>query len=336
MEIYQIIWFILWSVLWSVYFMLDGFDLGLGILFLTKDENKKKLYSFSIAPFWDGNEVWLITAAGATFAAFPLAYAKLFSWFYIPFFMLLLSLILRGFAVEFRSKIQNKNLVDTIIFLSSFFIVVLFGILFGNLYRGLNIQQNGFTGNIFSLFNFSAIITSIAFFVSFIFHSLLWILNRVNEKNLEIEKLLKKFYVLTGISFGLFLIFLPHRNNPSFGTEKVSFYLTILFYLTSFLAYLLIGIQLKSQNFFKSFILSLIFIFSFIAGGFSGIFPNIIPSSISPENSVSIYNSSSNPYTLKIMLLVAIIFVPIVIAYQIWVYKNLATKINNSDLNSIY
>jgi cytochrome d ubiquinol oxidase subunit II len=107
MESLQILWFILWATLWSVYFTLDGFDLGSGILmnFIAKKEKEKTAIINSIGPFWDGNEVWLITAGGATFAAFPQAYAKMFSWFYIPTFLILISLILRVVSEELRSKV---------------------------------------------------------------------------------------------------------------------------------------------------------------------------------------------------------------------------------------
>jgi hypothetical protein len=150
---YLITWFILWAVLWAVYFMLDGFDLGLGIMypFLGKDEAKRSAIRASIGPVWDGNEVWLITAGGATFAAFPAAYATLFSELYLAMLLILFGLIIRGVSLEFRSKGEApgwKRLWDAGFFAGSLVQAFLFGVAFGNLFRGLPIDARGLRGGL--------------------------------------------------------------------------------------------------------------------------------------------------------------------------------------------
>jgi cytochrome d ubiquinol oxidase subunit II len=329
MEALQIIWFILYSILWSVYFMLDGFDFGVGMIYnlFASDEKDKNTMLASIAPFWDGNEVWLVTAGGAMFAAFPTAYASMFSWLYIPLFLILVGLILRGFAIEFRNKIKNKKLMDIIISVSSFIPPLLFGVAFGNFYQGMPFDSSGYSGGVAGLLNLSGILCGIIFVVFFIFHSLLWLLNIVNgEAEARIYNFLKKFYYPVIILFAFFIIFLPFRKNPYFMPSYISYFLMISFYLIDFIILFLIKRALNQGKRLYSFILSLAFIFLFMAGGFAGLFPYIIPSNTSAVDGITIYNSSSNPYTLKIMLVVAVIFVPIVIAYQIWVYKKLFKK----------
>jgi len=140
--VFQVIWFVLWSVLWAVYFMLDGFDLGAGILqaFVGKTDTEKRMVINTFGPFWDGNEVWLLTAGGATFAAFPTTYALMFSYLYTPLLIVLFALILRGVSFEFRGKLESKawrNLWDVAIFVGSFIPALLFGVAFGNIFPGV-------------------------------------------------------------------------------------------------------------------------------------------------------------------------------------------------------
>jgi cytochrome d ubiquinol oxidase subunit II len=138
-------WFLIWGILWAVYFMLDGFDFGVGMLFLRlgKTEGEKQAILRSITPFWDGNEVWLITAGGVTFAAFPAAYAVLFSALYGPLMLVLFALIVRAVSLEFRDKVENaawRRLFGLGIFLGSFLPAVLFGVAFANIFAGIPID----------------------------------------------------------------------------------------------------------------------------------------------------------------------------------------------------
>lgn len=177
---FQIIWFILWGLLWAVYFALDGFDLGAGILypFISKNEIDKKAVIHAIGPVWNGNEVWLITAGGATFAAFPTTYAYMFSYLYTPLLIILFALIIRGVAVEFRPKATSegqRKLWDYGILIGSFIPALLFGVAFGNIFMGLKFDDSGYYGTLFSLLNPYGILVGLLFLFTFIVHGALWV-----------------------------------------------------------------------------------------------------------------------------------------------------------------
>ena len=177
---FQIIWFILWAVLWAVYFMLDGFDLGVGILqkFLGRNEAERGAIIRTIGPVWDGNEVWLLTAGGATFAAFPTTYALMFSYLYTALLLILFSLIVRGVSVELRGKEEGaawRSRWETAFFVSSFLPALLFGVAFGNIFQGLPMDADGYHGNLFTLLNPYGLLTGVFFVLLFIMHGALWI-----------------------------------------------------------------------------------------------------------------------------------------------------------------
>jgi len=177
---YQVIWFVLWGLLWAVYFMTDGFDLGVGILLpvLGGDDTDRGVMLHTIGPVWDGNEVWLVTAGGATFAAFPGVYALLFSTLYTPLLLVLFALIVRGAGIEFRGKGTTeswKRRWDTAVSISSTLIAFLFGITFGNLFFGLPINADGYQGGVAGLLNLYGILTGLLFLLLFSVHGALWL-----------------------------------------------------------------------------------------------------------------------------------------------------------------
>src|SRR4030066_1804225 len=177
---FQVIWFILWGLLWAVYFMLDGFDLGAGMLhrFLGRNEAEKSAIRRAIGPVWDGNEVWLLTAGGATFAAFPSAYASLFSSLYSALLIILFALILRGVALEFRAKGESAawgRSWDIALFLGSLLPALLFGVAFGNIFRGLPIDSQGYQGTLLGLLNPYGLWTGVFFVALFVVHGSLWL-----------------------------------------------------------------------------------------------------------------------------------------------------------------
>ena len=176
-----IIWFVLWGVLWAVYFMLDGFDLGLGTLmpFLAKDDTDRRVIYRAMGPFWDGNEVWLITAGGVTFAAFPTTYAVMFSGLYSALMLILFALILRGVSMVFRGEVDDprwRRLWDAGLFLGSFLPALLFGVAFANLFKGIPIDAEGiFQGNLLTLLNPYGLAGGILFVLLFLVHGSLWL-----------------------------------------------------------------------------------------------------------------------------------------------------------------
>ena len=177
--VFQIIWFVLWGVLWSVYFMLDGFVLGTGMLhyLLGKNDGEKRVLINTIGPVWDGNEVWLLTAGGATFAAFPTTYALMFSYLYTALLLLLFALIIRGVSYEFRGKVDNdtwRRGWDTAIVVGNFLPALLFGVAFGNIFAGFPMDAAGYHGSLLTLLNPYGLLTGVLFVLLFAVHGSLY------------------------------------------------------------------------------------------------------------------------------------------------------------------
>ncbi|MDQ1240290.1 MAG: cytochrome bd ubiquinol oxidase subunit, partial [Thermodesulfobacteriota bacterium] len=178
---FETIWFLLWGILWAMYFMLDGFDLGLGTLmpFVSQNDTDKRVIYNAMGPFWDGNEVWLITAGGVTFAAFPTAYAVMFSTLYTPLLIILFALIIRGISFEFRGAIDSaawRTLWDTCLFVGSVVPAVLFGVAFANIFQGIPFDADHvFQGNLFTLLNPYGILGGVLFMALFLLHGCLWL-----------------------------------------------------------------------------------------------------------------------------------------------------------------
>jgi cytochrome d ubiquinol oxidase subunit II len=322
---FQIIWFILWGVLWSVYFMLDGFVLGAGTLHnvLAKTELEKRTLQRSFGPVWDGNEVWLLTAGGATFAAFPATYAAMFSYLYTALLFLLFALIVRGVAVELRNKEKDErwhNAWDKALIVSSFLPALLFGVAFGNFFRGLPIDAAGYQGSFFALLNPYGLLTGVLFVVLFLQHGALYVAVKTTGVVAERGAVLAgKLWPVVLVVAATFLVasnfatklFVNYFNHPAL----------FLVPLLAVGALVLVKVKLVQNNRLLAFAASCATILLVVTTGLVGLFPNLIPSNLDTAYSLTIYNSSSSPYTLKIMTVVAFIFVPIVIAYKIWVYR---------------
>jgi len=333
---FQIIWFILWGLLWAVYFALDGFDFGAGILypFITKNELEKKAVIHAIGPLWNGNEVWLVTAGGATFAAFPTTYAYMFSYLYTPLLIILFALILRGVAIEFKVKAvteMQKKLWDTGIFLGSLIPALLFGVAFGNIFMGLKFDASGYYGTLFSLLNPYGLIVGLLFLFTFIVHGGLWVSLRVpNNLADKAYSKAKNFWYLQAICAVLFLVLTAKYTNLYENFLKLPYWFAVPAFAV--LCLLLTGFYLLKNKRGKAFIFSALFIICLVFSGIIGLYPNLIPSSIDPKYSFTIFNSSSSLYTLKVMTIVVIIFVPIVVFYQAWAYKTFMYKITEKEL----
>ncbi|HAO22311.1 MAG TPA: cytochrome d ubiquinol oxidase subunit II, partial [Desulfobacteraceae bacterium] len=174
-------WFFLWGLLWAIFFMTDGFDFGIGTLlpFLGRKDEERRTMLNAMGPFWDGNEVWLIAAGGVTFAAFPKVYAVMFSSLYSALMLILFALILRGVAIEFRSKLDGKGwrqIWDTCIFLGSVAPAVLFGVAFANIFKGIPIDEAGlYHGTLFTLLNGYGVLGGLLFLSLFLVHGALWL-----------------------------------------------------------------------------------------------------------------------------------------------------------------
>ncbi|MGA1846544.1 cytochrome d ubiquinol oxidase subunit II [Deferribacter abyssi] len=334
--IYQIIWFALWGLLWAVYFMLDGFDLGAGILhpFVAKSEEEKRIVINTLGPVWDGNEVWLITAGGATFAAFPTTYAYMFSYLYTPLLLLLFGLIFRGVSFEFRGKKDNpawKKGWDIAIFAGSLIPTILFGVAFGNIFAGLPIDEQGYHGSLTYLLNPYGILTGILFLLLFMNHGALWLsIKTTGNLSKRAKSYAAKIWPLLVAVATLFLVFSAFKTHlyDNYIKNPVWFIVPTIAVIS-----LLSTIVLIKNSPVKAFFASCITIFTVIFTGIIGLYPNLIPSNIDPKYSLTAFNSSSSTYTLKIMTIVVIIFIPIVIFYQIWTYKIFKDPVTPEDLN---
>jgi cytochrome d ubiquinol oxidase subunit II len=336
--VFQIIWFILWGVLWAVFFMLEGFDFGAGILhgFLGRNETEKSIIRRSIGPVWDGNEVWLITAGGATFAAFPATYALMFSYLYSALLIILFALIFRGVAVEFRGKGESaawKKSWDAALFLGSFLPALFFGVAFGNIFQGLPMDAGGYHGTLFTLLNPYGILTGLVFVLLFVVHGALWIALKTEG---DLSK--RASELAGGIWYALLMIAVIFLASTKFATNLYDNYFGNVIWLTvpviAVLSLIVMKVFVAKGHILKAFFSSCLTIVTVIFTGVVGLYPNLIPSNTDPRYSLTIFNSSSSAYTLKIMTVVALLFVPVVIAYQIWTYRVFRHKVTAEEIAS--
>jgi cytochrome bd ubiquinol oxidase subunit II len=336
------IWFVLWGVLWAVYFMLDGFDLGLGTLLpvLAKNDTERRIVYNVMGPFWDGNEVWLITAGGVTFAAFPTAYAVLFSGLYTPLMLLLFALILRGMAFEFRGKVDDprwRSIWDGCIVVGSFVPALLLGVAFANIFRGIPIDAEGiFHGNLLTLLNPYGLMGGLFFLGLFLMHGSLWLTIKsegaLHQRAAAMAARLWIPLLIVAVTF-LVATWFATRLYDNYVKNPLLYVVPLsLIPLAAVGALLMIKVYIGKQAWWKAWFASSVTIVSATLFGVVGLYPNLLPSSLSPEFSLTIYNAASSPLTLKIMLGVALTFVPIIIAYQSWVYCLFKDKVTEDDL----
>jgi cytochrome d ubiquinol oxidase subunit II len=336
MELLQITWFVLWAVLWAAYFMTDGFVLGMGFLsrYIAKNDTEKRILINSVGPVWDGNEVWLLTAGGATFAAFPTTYALMFSYLYTALLLLLFSLIVRGVSFEFRGKIEStqwKESWDIAMMVSSFLPALLFGVAFGNIFKGLPMDAAGYHGGLISLLNPYGIVTGLLFVCMFAVHGALYVtLKTTGELSARAFALAKLLWM------PLLLVAVVFLGYTAYATRLYDNYLKVpvLFIVPLIAVLALVAVQMYMlyNKPLKAFVGSCLTIVFVVVTGVTGLFPNLIPSSLDPAYSLTIYNSSSSQYTLTIMTVVALIFVPIVILYKIWVYRLFRAPLTEKDV----
>ncbi|MDQ7784278.1 MAG: cytochrome d ubiquinol oxidase subunit II [Desulfomonilaceae bacterium] len=335
----ETIWFALWGLIWAIYFMLDGFDLGLGTMapFISKSETDTRTINNAMGPFWDGNEVWLVTAGGVTFAAFPTAYAVMFSTLYTPLLLILFGLIVRAVSFEFRGKVDSaawRKLWDVCQFVGSFVPAFLFGVVFANIFQGIPFDgQHHMQGDLQSLLNPYGILGGILFVFMFVLHGSLWLAIKT-DGDLQ-TRASKAAAGLWGVVLVVAVVFLVHTW---WATTLWTNYLTrpVLFIipLVAVAALVTARIFISSRSWWKAWAASGLTIVGATMFGVVGLYPNIFPSSLNPEWSLTVFNASSTSLTLTIMLVVALIMVPIVIVYQSWAYYLFRHKVTPDDLAS--
>ena len=324
-HVLNVIWFVLLGVLFAGYAILDGFDFGVGMLsLLVKDDAERRLLLNSIGPVWDGNEVWLVTGGGAMFAAFPNVYATVFSGFYPVFMLLLVALIFRGVSIEFRSKEPMhwwRNLWDTNFFIGSVLAALLLGAFVGNMAYGVALNRHGtYTGGFWALLNPYALLVGVTTVALFMMHGSIYLVMKT-QGNLH-ERL--RGWVNNSIIF-----FIICYATTTMATLLYDRHLTLevrkhpIFFVVAILNMLAIANiprEIFHKRDFRAFLSSCFSIAALLSLLAIGLFPNIVYARNNPAHSLTIYNASSSALTLKIMLIIAIIGMPIVLAYTTYIY----------------
>jgi cytochrome d ubiquinol oxidase subunit II len=320
------LWFLAIAVLWAGYFMLEGFDFGVGILLpvLGRGDAGRRVMINAIGPVWDGNEVWLLTAGGATFAAFPAWYASMFSAFYLPLLIVLVALIIRGVAFEFRGKRESGRWRagwDTALFVGSLLPAVLWGVAFGNVLRGIPLNAaHDYTGNFFTFLNGYALLGGLATLVLFTLHGTVFLaLKTTGELRERAAALAWKLGVAAVLAGGGFLAWTEasYRAPGHAGTTgAASAALAALAALA--LAGGLAASRVGREGY--AFAGTAVAIVAVTGALFAALYPRVLPSSVSAAYDLTTANAASAAKTLMVMTVVAAIFLPFVLAYQGWTY----------------
>ncbi|MFD4257015.1 cytochrome d ubiquinol oxidase subunit II [Streptomyces sp. NPDC058534] len=329
MELHDV-WFVLIAVLWTGYFFLEGFDFGVGVLtkLLARNRPEKRVLINTIGPVWDGNEVWLLTAGGATFAAFPEWYATLFSGFYLPLLVILVCLIVRGVAFEYRVKRPEENWQrnwETAIFWTSLIPAFLWGVAFGNIAHGVEIDRDlEYVGSVWDLLNPYALLGGLVTLTLFTFHGTVFTaLKTVGEIRERARALALRVGLVTAVLALAFLVWTQaHSGN---GKSLVALVVAVAALVAA-----LVANQAGREGW--SFALSGVTIVAAVAMLFLTLFPNVMPSTLNADWSLTVTNASSSPYTLKIMTWLAVIATPVVLLYQGWTYWVFRKRIGTQHL----
>jgi cytochrome d ubiquinol oxidase subunit II len=312
------IWFLVIAGLWIGYFVLEGFDFGVGILVrvLGRNEPERRAVITTIGPVWDGNEVWLIVAGAMTFAAFPEWYATLFSAFYLPLFAILVALILRGVAIEYRGKRDDlvwRSRMDTLITIGSLLPALLWGIAFANLVRGLPLDaSHEFTGNLGTLLNPFALLGGLAFTALFVAHGAIFLALRTTE---DLRRRANHLASRAGlVAAVLVVVFLAWAQGTQGDAWSVAVAGAAVLALVAGLA------ANKRGREGWAFAGTALAVALGVASLFVAMFPNVMPSTLDPASSLTVTNAASSAYTLKVLTVIAAIFTPLVMLYQGWTY----------------
>jgi cytochrome d ubiquinol oxidase subunit II len=314
----QAFWFGTIAVLWAMFFVLEGFDFGVGVLFpfVARTEQERKQLLRTIGPVWDGNEVWLLTAGGATLAAFPEWYASVFSGFYLPFALLLVGLILRGIGIEYRGKADTaagRRWCDIAFVAGSFLPALLLGVAFANFLRGVRMNaKHDMTSSFFSLLSPYALLGGLVTLSLFAFHGAVYLCLRSDGQiQVDARRSVTLLAPVTGAAAIAFLIWTAQLRG-----EYVSWLLGVAI-AASFVVAALATIRQRDGIAFAASALTTLLVPIWV---FACLWPDVLPARNNKAFSLTVHNASSSPYTLKVMTVVALLLTPIVLAYQAWSY----------------
>lgn len=312
------VWFALIAVLWVGYFCLEGFDFGVGMLLpvLARNETERRVMINTIGPVWDGNEVWVLVAGGATFAAFPEWYATLFSGFYLPLLLILVALIVRGLSFEYRHKRDEaewKARWDLAIIVGSVVPALLWGVAFANIVAGVPIDADKeFTGTLFTLLNPFGLLGGLVTLTLFAAHGAMFVALKTDG---EIRHRARDLAVRIGVVAAVLAVVFLVLTQLKTGTA-----LTAVVFAVAALA--LVGglVAARAGREGWAFVGTFATIALAVVGLFLALFPDVMPSTTDPAYSLTTTNAAATAYTLRVMTWVAVVFTPIVLGYQAWTY----------------
>jgi cytochrome d ubiquinol oxidase subunit II len=323
-------WFIIITVLWTGFFILEGFDFGVGMLhsLVGKDEAGRRAAINTIGPLWDGNEVWLIVAAAAMFAAFPGWYATMFSGFYLVLVLLLASLIVRGVSFEYRGKrnaVRWRRTWDVLLTVGSLLAPLLIGVALGDLLHGLPISASqDYTGSFWDLLQPYALLTGITLVLICLLHGATFLsLKTTGDMRERSERLARRVAPLTAAAVVAFIIWTHVTSSTTFLLNPVE--------LLAVLAVLAAVWLVWDHREGFAFAATTVTMAACIVSIFTGLYPNVMVSSTSAAYNLTVHNTSSGAYSLKVMTVVVILFLPLVLAYQTWTYYVFRRRVSRRD-----
>jgi cytochrome d ubiquinol oxidase subunit II len=324
------VWFILIAVLWTGYFVLEGFDFGVGLLLpvLGRTEAQRRVLINTIGPVWDGNEVWLLVAGGATFAAFPEWYASLFSGFYLALLAILVALILRGVAFEYRGKVDSnrwRRRWDLCVIGGSAVPALLWGVAFGNIVRGVRLDaQHLYVGDFFDLLNPYALLGGVTTLALFAFHGAIFLaLKTRGPVRAAARTVAGRAGVATVVAGTAFLLWTQVAHG------KTATWITATVAATALVVALVLNRRGREGWAFLATALSIVAVTATL---FTNLYPYVLPSTVDSAYGLTVTSAASTPYTLKIMTWVAVFFTPIVLAYQSWTYWVFRKRLSVADI----
>jgi len=332
----QVTWFLLIGILLAGYAILDGFDLGVGFwhLFARKDE-ERRVFLRAIGPVWDGNEVWLLTAGGALFAAFPPVYASVFSGFYLALLLVLLGLIFRVVSIEFRSQLQDpgwRRRWDLAFSLGSVLPALLFGVALGNLVRGLPLDESGdYIGGFFGLLNPYSLLVGVAGLAMFATHGALYLVLKTED---GLRDRARGWASRAWIVY--LLLFLVSATWSLVAHQEGRILLPLVASLIALLAIVGIEVFNRSGAGGRAFLASAVSIAALFGAVGSTIFPNLVRASNDASLSLSIFGASASQNSLTVMLIIALLGMPVVVGYTIFIYRTFSGPVRLEDVDGAY
>jgi cytochrome d ubiquinol oxidase subunit II len=320
------VWFVLFSLIIAGYLILDGFDMGVGILYpiIARTDPERRLVLNSIGPIWDGNEVWIVLGGGVLFAAFPLVYASLFSGFYAAFMLVLLVMILRTVAIEFRSKRGGtgwRTLWDMVFALTSLGLALLLGVAFGNIISGVDLDQDGnINESLLDLLNPYALLIGVTAVVMFAVHGAIFLSMKVDgDVELRVHRYIPRMLaVFVALTTAVVIWTAVSKDQVSERYREDIW--PVIFPAAALVACVLAWRMLSAGRHFLAFIASSAMIALLLLSGGAGMFPNLLISTINQDYNLTVDNAAAAANSLKVMLVVAIIGMPLVLLYTAGVY----------------